>query len=448
MASKMKYHSSFLFLTSFLLGAAGIVGLKLYGLSHLIIILWPISIMLLYTINIFIFKGFRLREDIAGDNLYYLGFLFTLTSLSVALYLFAEKEGATEGIISNFGVALGTTIFGIALRVLLYQMRQDPLEVELEARLELSESATRLKSILDNVVLDMNSFRRATQQSIIEGIEEISGQSKNNINKINNEITDLFIGLNKTINDIFVSVQNNAGIFKDISKNLVVTLEDAIDRVNNLEIQSDTIEKQLGPAFQAINLMINEMQTRGKEEEKQVRRLTRVVKRAIDSSELLDNQFETYVNKLEILNEFCENIGLVNTNFEHLNNQVELSYTGIKKIYEHTEYGLSLLRNNSDQNTKISTERLNKFITQQSEMITHFVTEMQNHLETMFKNSKDKTEQYSQAISSLVSVLEDDVGRIRRHNHELEVELENSRGTTIKVHNSLASMAGLLIEKL
>ena len=39
---------------------------------------------------------FRIREDRIGDSAYYLGFLFTLVSLSWALYQFSEQGGTVK----------------------------------------------------------------------------------------------------------------------------------------------------------------------------------------------------------------------------------------------------------------------------------------------------------------------------------------------------------------
>jgi hypothetical protein len=41
---------------------------------------------------------------------------------------------AAEEIVRNFGIAITSTVVGIALRVLFNQMRRDPLEVERTAR--------------------------------------------------------------------------------------------------------------------------------------------------------------------------------------------------------------------------------------------------------------------------------------------------------------------------
>src|SRR5450432_2709227 len=91
--------------------------------------------MIGYALLISLARGLRLRDDQSGDNLYYMGFLFTLTSLGVSLYQFSTTRAAEE-IVQNFGIAIGSTIAGIGLRVIFNQMRRDPVEVEQRARLE------------------------------------------------------------------------------------------------------------------------------------------------------------------------------------------------------------------------------------------------------------------------------------------------------------------------
>ena len=68
-------------------------------------------------------------RQLAGDNLYYLGLLFTLASLIIALsqlFLFngeGREEGSVDGraydLIGNFGIALFSTVVGILGRILL-----------------------------------------------------------------------------------------------------------------------------------------------------------------------------------------------------------------------------------------------------------------------------------------------------------------------------------------
>ena len=129
----------------------------------------PLGLMLVYALALGLARYLRLRDDQAGDNLYYLGFLYTLTSLGVSLWQFSVDDGA-EGIVTNFGIAIASTILGVALRVVFNQMRQDPLEVERTARLELADAARRVRQELDATTFEFASFRRATQQVFEEGL--------------------------------------------------------------------------------------------------------------------------------------------------------------------------------------------------------------------------------------------------------------------------------------
>jgi methyl-accepting chemotaxis protein len=124
---------------------------------------------------------FRLREDRIGDGAYYLGFLYTLVSLSYALYQFTEV-GGVEGVISGFGVALVTTIVGLSLRVLFQQLREDPIEIEQEVRRTLSDEVGRLERELRLSVESMIALRNRVDQELAKavgtGLERILRDSR------------------------------------------------------------------------------------------------------------------------------------------------------------------------------------------------------------------------------------------------------------------------------
>src|ERR1700722_11630217 len=80
----------YLFFAAFVLGAVSIVGLKSLGFTQWIVTAVPCGIILAYAGLTRFVRGFSLRADRIGENVYYLGFLFTLSSLAVALYAFAH----------------------------------------------------------------------------------------------------------------------------------------------------------------------------------------------------------------------------------------------------------------------------------------------------------------------------------------------------------------------
>jgi hypothetical protein len=101
-------------------GSAYIIVAKLIGVAQIYVAFVPVFTMIGYAVLIWVARNLRLRDDRAGDNLYYMGFLFTLTSLGVSLYQFNAAHVAEE-IVRNFGIAIGSAITGIALRVIFKQ---------------------------------------------------------------------------------------------------------------------------------------------------------------------------------------------------------------------------------------------------------------------------------------------------------------------------------------
>src|SRR5262245_18614048 len=77
-------------------GCAYIILAKLAGTGQVFVTFVPVAIMVGYAVLVSLARGLRLRDDQSGDNLYYMGFLFTLTSLGVSLYQFNAARASEE----------------------------------------------------------------------------------------------------------------------------------------------------------------------------------------------------------------------------------------------------------------------------------------------------------------------------------------------------------------
>ena len=159
------------FLVAALAGSGLIVGLKSLEIRQAFVTVAPCAVMAAYA-SLVVGRYFRARADQIGDNLYYLGFIFTLVSLSVSLAQFSSG-GTAEEIVANFGVALATTLLGVTLRVVFNQMRTDPVETEKEARLQLAEASRRLKVELMNASAEFGMAARASRQSVSDAVDEL-----------------------------------------------------------------------------------------------------------------------------------------------------------------------------------------------------------------------------------------------------------------------------------
>jgi archaellum component FlaC len=154
------------FLSFALAGVGAMAMMKWLALAQSTVTAVVVLLVIAYAVTVLAVKRLRLRLDQAGDNAYYLGLVFTLCSMGFALIEIGKRIGgeaqsdisAAEAVIGDFGLALASTLFGILCRIMLHQMRQDPGDVEATARLELAESATRMRFILDGVTSEFGQF--------------------------------------------------------------------------------------------------------------------------------------------------------------------------------------------------------------------------------------------------------------------------------------------------
>jgi len=283
-----------LFFAVVVFGSGYIIISKLNDFGAFAVTAVPVLIMIAYGVLLGA-RLFRLRDDQAGDNLYYMGFLFTLTSLAVSLYQFSAA-GSAEQIVQNFGIAIASTIAGITLRILFNQMRRDPVEVEAIARLELAEASRRVRRELESAILEFGYFRRMTQQSIGDALEEL----KDSIGKARDQLAAEIKGFAASAEMPFdeasrrseatlVALNERTVLVLEVSKQLVqegeqltrntariVKAMDAlVQRLLSLQDSAQAVDTKLAPVLQNLTQAVNAF---GKSTEAQARTIETTLK--------------------------------------------------------------------------------------------------------------------------------------------------------------------------
>jgi len=172
-----------------------------------IAVIAAVGIIILYCIYILKTKDRSgLSVDRASDNAYYLGLLFTLVSLSISLIKLATSfnSESTETystvliLLPDFGLALFSTIAGIMGRIFLQQFRNDPLDIETEAREELGNAIRELRSSIGTIVVNLNNLSEQTKVSLTElnsnvsqVIQKTTNESMDTINKVTQNLSNL-----------------------------------------------------------------------------------------------------------------------------------------------------------------------------------------------------------------------------------------------------------------
>jgi hypothetical protein len=270
--------SGLLFFAVVLSGCGYIVFSKFSGFAATTVTLVPVAIMVSYALILGLGRLFRLRDDQSGDNLYYMGFLFTLTSLGVSLYQYSSA-GSAEQIVQNFGIAIASTIAGIALRIFFNQMRRDPVEVEHFARLELADASRKVKRELESTVLEFGYFRRATQQSIEDSLAEVKEllkEAKNNFvgqlgefaeesgkpleeasRKSGTTIDGAATRITSSLDEIAGKLSKGAERISESATATARSLDGIVKKLEAMQAPEQVIEIKLSPAIQGFTRAVN-----------------------------------------------------------------------------------------------------------------------------------------------------------------------------------------------
>ncbi len=133
---------------------------------------WLVALLLSALMVLFgwVIRETEVHSDSKGDSFYYLGLLFTFIALVAALVAFdwGSDANRTIGIIRNFGIALVTTIWGLAGRVWYTMSGDAPGDLEEATRVDLEEAVSEMKGSLD---------RARNQLDILANTFEVSGKA-------------------------------------------------------------------------------------------------------------------------------------------------------------------------------------------------------------------------------------------------------------------------------
>ena len=241
-------HDKYAFFAAFFGGLVGIFFLRLIGGSSRGVTAWDVA-AIIFAITVLIGYGLYIyfsknrssvSIDRASDNIYYLGLLFTLASLAYSLVLlskgFNPESGRNSGLVlsllPDFGLALFSTIFGIFGRIVLQQMRNDPMNIEMEARDELGLAIRQLRQTIGQVVTNLNGLSDQTSltlselnQTISRTLEQSANENTNVIRGVADEVTLLSSKLQQQVTDVtrFTAAVNQR--FNDMLENMKTQFE-------------------------------------------------------------------------------------------------------------------------------------------------------------------------------------------------------------------------------
>ncbi len=210
--------------------------------------------------------GVSIREtevgsDSRGDSFYYLGLLFTFIALIAALIAFDWGSDATRtiGIIRNFGIALVTTIWGLAGRVYYAMSGDAPGDLEEALRVDLEDAVSAMKGSLHrareqlDILVDTFEVSGRTMVTTVEqacGTAEKAAQTTERLDELANRIAGTAESLVGNVNAFHDAVESG----EKAAHGLRESLDDTGER-------SATLGRELASAganFRAFRLALAE----------------------------------------------------------------------------------------------------------------------------------------------------------------------------------------------
>lgn len=343
----------------------------------------------------------RLRADQAGDNCYYLGLIYTLSSLSYAIFTFDPNDTATT-IVQGFGIALATTIVGLVLRVFFNQSRVDLVQTEDTARIELADAAGRLKAELSSAVVSFNDFGRQTRQSLEELRAEVLKSLAEAREAADVSVRSASAEANATLTAQTTEAVAKAKRLSTATEKVVEGVERHADVLGKVEIATDGISKGLVALQDAAAATQAAMKTQAD----QAAQLNQIQSETHSASQELKN----------VVSQLLDNVRALDGTAGRFDTLIAARLDEVRSAPE-------------------------KIVAEANRRLEQVLSELNSNLENTAKAQRE-------LASQLAMQTGDSLASVERHNQALDAELTKSRENVVKVHSALVEMTGELADRV
>lgn len=245
---------------------------KIAGVTPFLTMVFPILLMIGYWVLSYFLRRIQLHDEQTGDNLYYMGFLFTLTSLGVSLYQFTA-DGSMDDVVRNFGIAITSTICGIAFRIMFNQTRRDVQDIERNTRSDIATMARIVRSEMEAARREFADFRRINLQMINEGFDEIIDRTETTSKKMIVVLETMATEALKPIESASARFGNTlTGSIDDFSTKLgnvslmldnsASKIQDTAKKLDEIQLPSEVIKYDLVPVIENMGKLMAEMSSK------------------------------------------------------------------------------------------------------------------------------------------------------------------------------------------
>jgi methyl-accepting chemotaxis protein len=264
-----------------------ILALKVYEYNSDFVAGIAVALMVAYGLIAYRIPEVHIRLDRLGDNFYYLGFIYTLASMSAAL-LQLRASPNIESILGSFGIALITTIVGVAGRVMFAQMRTELDDVEAMVRRDLIQTSNDLRAQLHISLRDFETFQRMVLQVSDESVAQSDKIVAEQVSEVGKAAKTAAGEISGAFKRNQTPAKSLIKAIEDISK----SVGDLTTKLGAVEFPADKIEGQLTKIGDELEKSINRVSAALDEFNKNLAGIK-------PPADRIEEQFQTFGRELE-----------------------------------------------------------------------------------------------------------------------------------------------------
>lgn len=182
----------------------------------------PLGIMMLYIIVGLRRQKREISDEKFADTCYYLGFIFTITSIIFSLFDLPQIGTRMTAIAVRFGAAMVSTVLGLGVRVYVVSFRRDLEDAVRSAEEELIEAFGRLRERAAVTFEKLAAFETRVDAAASASIAKVQGGVEQLTQSYGETLTSFFSTLTETNHKAF---QASLGEVRQSSLNLAKSVE-------------------------------------------------------------------------------------------------------------------------------------------------------------------------------------------------------------------------------
>ena len=274
---------------------AGIIaiGIGAYIDNRWVTLLIPLGVMLYYINSVRNDDVSDVSVEQKADSVYYMGFIFTLVAMTASLVALANSGDDLEfrPVVTNFGLALSTTILGLIIRIIWLQLSAqslDDAESILKERIikrtqELQEQTERIVATMTALSSQMSSVAEPLQtnfehlaksfdisKKINENLEELNTSAEmisetfqsfsSRLETMNPSVERLNSNVNSAV-QIPLTVNEDLQKIGTSSKNLKTDFESLSSSATNIEPKMEELNNKIALSIEYVNSAVSSLES-------------------------------------------------------------------------------------------------------------------------------------------------------------------------------------------